>query len=200
MKCWNYPWIRSCSQGRLLSVQNPAWAGCSRSLQTKQGTEQEWGFFFLVDLSYFDISPWDFLLGHSWRFQVFWEQFSCFSTLYSLVSRNLSCKSSSLQNVGVSGSNGSGGNSLQVQNSLGCAFEIPGTGGREIQGYPGIQSAQFGIQGWGMGRVDPHFCLSLDWEFRSCKLNSNRSFLHFKSLKKSTQGWLGKHLCFCGET
>lgn len=118
----------------------------------------------------------------------------------------LSCQGTSVVKAALckmwvfSSSNGSGGNSLQVQNSFGCAFEIPGTGGREIQGYPGIQSAQFGIQGWGMGRVDPHFCLSLDWEFRSCKLNSNRSFLHFKSLKKSTQGWLGKHLCFCGET
>lgn len=118
----------------------------------------------------------------------------------------LSCQGTSVVKAALckmwvfSSSNGSGGNSLQVQNSLGCAFEIPGTGGREIQGYPGIQSAQFGIQGWSMGRVDPHFCLSLDWEFRSCKLNSNRSFLRFKSLKKSTQGWLGKHLRFCGET
>lgn len=66
--------------------------------------------------------PWDFLLGHSWSFQ---NQFSRFSTFYSLVLKMLRWKSSSLQNVGGSSWNGIRGNSLDVQKSLGNSRENP---------------------------------------------------------------------------
>lgn len=65
--------------------------------------------------------PWNFfLLGHTWRFHKFWEQFSYFSAfLFSLVNEPQLEKQ-----LLVSSSNGRAGNSLDLPTSLGNLWKI----------------------------------------------------------------------------
>lgn len=158
-KCWNYLWIHPASQGRFLSSQNPAWAGCSHSLQTKQGTEQNSGF--LGGSVIFDISPVGFFCWVTYgNSEVLGAIFLFFHFLFSLINgkKAAPCFQLKWESWKFPGLN----------NQPWKHLEIPWIY------QPPLQSIQFGIPGWSMGGMDP-----TSWEFRSCKLNSNQSFSAF---------------------
>lgn len=78
-------------------------------------------FFFLVALSFLGISPHGmFLLGHSWRFQMFWERFCGFFHFL------FSCLKELEKQLLVPSLNGRAGNSLDLQTSLGKLQELEG--------------------------------------------------------------------------
>lgn len=143
----------------------------------------------MVALSFLGISPHGmFLLGHSWRFQMFWERFCGFFHFL------FSCLKELEKQLLVPSLNGRAGNSLDLQTSLGKLQELEGGRSKVIQ-----ESRELSLRsqtGAGGGWIP------ISWEFRSCKPNSNLSFLHFEITQEIHSGLARCHgltLSFFGE-